>query len=134
MEASPDPLIQLVTTFSRSATTEHGSAIKEDELYMRYAHIFSESCGGPDEDEEEEEPAGAGGGGGGGGATGEADAQGEQQQPAQQAQTKVEEDEGASIHVSGPLGDRPIGDCHDQQSTACRGSMLVTLRIGLASG
>lgn len=51
----PDPLTQLVTAFSRKATTEHGGAMKEDHLYMQYAYIFSQSCGGAEEEEEEEE-------------------------------------------------------------------------------
>lgn len=90
-ERGPDPLIQLVTTFCRSATTEHGSAIREDELYIRFAHIFSESCGGPEDDDEEEDDNSGGG-------VAEFDSEGDSQQlQAQEAQ--VEEDEGASIHV-----------------------------------
>lgn len=54
IEDKPDPLTQLMTTFSRKATTEHGTAVKEDELYMKYAHLFSQSCGGVEEEEEEE--------------------------------------------------------------------------------
>src|SRR2546428_17847 len=50
----PDPLAQLVKAFSRTATTEHGGAMKEDSLYMEYAHIYSQSCGGAEEEEEEE--------------------------------------------------------------------------------
>lgn len=50
----PDPVAQLVKAFSRTATTEHGGAMKEDTLYMDYAFIFSQSCGGSEEDEEEE--------------------------------------------------------------------------------
>jgi hypothetical protein len=84
-------LIQLVTTFCRSATTEHGSAIREDELYIRFAHIFSESCGGAEEDDDEGEEGGSGGGGA------EGDPEADQLPQAQEAQ--VEEDEGASIHV-----------------------------------
>jgi len=48
----PDPVTQLVTAFSRAATTEHGGAMKEDGLYMDYAFIFSQSCGGAEEEEE----------------------------------------------------------------------------------
>jgi ryanodine receptor 2 len=51
----PDPITQLVTGFSRAATTEHGGPMKEDSLYMDYAFIFSQSCGGAEEEEEEEE-------------------------------------------------------------------------------
>lgn len=51
----PDPIAQLVKAFSRTATTEHGGAMKEDTLYMDYAFIFSQSCGGSEEEEEEEE-------------------------------------------------------------------------------
>ena len=86
-ESSPDPLIQLITTFCRSATTEHGSTIKEDPLYERFAYIFSESCGGAEEDD------GCGDGGGG-----EADTSGEQQQQ-QLQEAPAEKDEGQSIHV-----------------------------------
>jgi len=53
-ETKPDPLTQLMTTLSRKATTEHGSSIKEDKLYMKYASIFSQSCGGAEEGEEGE--------------------------------------------------------------------------------
>src|SRR5699024_1146679 len=49
-----DPIAQLVKGFSRAAMTEHGGAIKEDSLYMDYAFIFSQSCGGSDEDDEDE--------------------------------------------------------------------------------
>ncbi|RWS13212.1 ryanodine receptor-like protein, partial [Dinothrombium tinctorium] len=52
-EQKPDPLIQLVTTLSRKATTEHGAAMKEDTLFMEFAYIFSQSCGGAEEEEEE---------------------------------------------------------------------------------
>lgn len=54
VEEKPDPLTQLMTTFSRKATTDHGAAIKEDKLYMEYAYLFSQSCGGAEEEEEEE--------------------------------------------------------------------------------
>ncbi|XP_076313816.1 ryanodine receptor-like isoform X3 [Tachypleus tridentatus] len=50
----PDPLAQLIVAFSRSATTEHSGTITEDELYMQYAIILGESCGGAEEEEEEE--------------------------------------------------------------------------------
>lgn len=50
-----DPISQLGTAFSRAATTEHGGAMKEDKLFMEYAFIFSQSCGGSEEDEEEDE-------------------------------------------------------------------------------
>lgn len=50
-----DPITQLVKGFSRAATTEHGGAMKEDGLFMDYAFIFSQSCGGSEEDEEDEE-------------------------------------------------------------------------------
>lgn len=50
-----DPITQLIVGFSRAATTEHGGAMKEDKLYMDYAFIFSQSCGGSEEDDEDEE-------------------------------------------------------------------------------
>lgn len=53
-EKKHDPLSQLVLAFSRAATTEHSGAIGEDDLYMLYAYIFSQSCGGAEEEEEEE--------------------------------------------------------------------------------
>ncbi|XP_077528941.1 ryanodine receptor isoform X3 [Haemaphysalis longicornis] len=54
-EEKPDPLVQLVVAFSRKATTEHSGVNPEDPLYMHYAFIFSQSCGGAEEEEEEEE-------------------------------------------------------------------------------
>ncbi|XP_064490365.1 ryanodine receptor-like isoform X2 [Ornithodoros turicata] len=54
-EEKPDPLSQLVVAFSRTATTEHSGVIPEDPLYMQYAFIFSQSCGGAEEEEEDEE-------------------------------------------------------------------------------
>ncbi len=63
----PDPVAQLVKAFSRTATTEHGGAMKEDTLYMDYAFIFSQSCGGSEEEEEDEGEGGGEGEEGGGG-------------------------------------------------------------------
>lgn len=54
VEEKPDPLTQLMTTFSRKATTDHGASMKEDKLYMEFAYLFSQSCGGAEEEEEEE--------------------------------------------------------------------------------
>lgn len=54
VEEKPDSLTQLMTTFSRKAITDHGAAAKEDMLYMEYAYLFSQSCGGAEEEEEEE--------------------------------------------------------------------------------
>jgi hypothetical protein len=51
----PDPVTQLVTGFSRAATTEHGGPMKEDSLYMDYAFIFSQICSGAEEEEGGEE-------------------------------------------------------------------------------
>ncbi|XP_028968698.1 ryanodine receptor [Galendromus occidentalis] len=56
-EPRNDPLSQLVLTFSRAATTEHSGAIGQDDLYMLYAYIFSQSCGGAEEEEEEGDEA-----------------------------------------------------------------------------
>lgn len=56
-ENKPDQLKQLVTTFSRNATTEHSGGLAEDALYMSYAEIMGKSCG-----EEEEEGDDEGGG------------------------------------------------------------------------
>ena len=62
-EDKPDQLTQLVTTFSRKATTEStGSNAGEDTLYMNYAEIMAKSCG-----EEEEEGGDDEGGGDEGG-------------------------------------------------------------------
>jgi hypothetical protein len=44
-------MTQLVTGFSRAATTEHRGPMNEDSLYMDYAFIFSQSCGGAEEEE-----------------------------------------------------------------------------------
>lgn len=52
-EGKPDPLLQLVTTFNRGATTERAGTTFEDELYMAYAVIMSKSCGEEEEEEEE---------------------------------------------------------------------------------
>ncbi|XP_042892542.1 ryanodine receptor-like isoform X4 [Penaeus japonicus] len=57
-DGKPDQLTQLVTTFSRKATTEHTGVLAEDPLYMNYADIMAKSCG-----EEEEEGDEEGGGG-----------------------------------------------------------------------
>lgn len=40
-EGKPDPLLQLVTTFNRGATTERAGSTFNDELYMAYAAIMS---------------------------------------------------------------------------------------------
>ena len=56
-EDKPDQLTQLVTMFSRKATTEHTGVLGEDALYMKYAEIMGKSCG-----EEEEEGGDEGGG------------------------------------------------------------------------
>jgi ryanodine receptor 2 len=50
-EAKPDPLTQLMTTLSRKAMTGGASALEDDKLFMEYAYIFSQSCGGADEEE-----------------------------------------------------------------------------------
>ena len=136
-DSAPDPLIQLITTFSRSAMTEHGSAIKEDELYMIYAYIFSESCGGADEEEEAEESAPVSGG----------SEEGEQQQ-AQQSEVQVEEvDEGAAVHEEElakqktlfqqlRLSDRGLAEMILLYISACKGQqsdmVFKTLRLGIS--
>lgn len=53
-EGKPDPLMQLVTTFCRSAMTECSGALQEDPLYMTYAEIIAKSCGEEEEEGEEE--------------------------------------------------------------------------------
>lgn len=135
-DSAPDPIIQLVTTFSRSAMTEHGSAIKEDELYMNYAHIFSESCGGADEDEGEEESAPASGSG----------EEGEQQQALTVEQVE-EKDEGAAVHEEElekqktlfqqlRLADRGLAEMILLYISACKGQqnemVFKTLRLGIS--
>lgn len=59
-------MTQLVTTFSRKATTEHSGVLGEDALYMSYAEIMAKSCGEEEEEggdeggeEENEDPAAA---------------------------------------------------------------------------
>ena len=49
-EAKPDPITQMVTTLSRKAQSS-ASVLEEDKLYMEYASLFSQSCGGAEEDE-----------------------------------------------------------------------------------
>ncbi|KAL3874970.1 hypothetical protein ACJMK2_037916, partial [Sinanodonta woodiana] len=53
-EEMPDPLKQLVTCLSRTATKEQQSSIPEDFIYMSYAQIMSQSCSGEDEDDDDE--------------------------------------------------------------------------------
>ena len=53
-EDKPDQLTQLVTTFSRKATTESAGGIGEDTLYMNYAEIMAKSCGEEEEGGDEE--------------------------------------------------------------------------------
>ncbi|XP_064091941.1 ryanodine receptor-like isoform X23 [Macrobrachium nipponense] len=60
-EGKPDQLTQLVTTFSRKATTEHSGVLADDPLYMSYAEIMAKSCGEEEEEGEEEEGAEEGG-------------------------------------------------------------------------
>ncbi|KAM4597636.1 ryanodine receptor 2-like, partial [Polymixia lowei] len=47
-----DPLLQLITLFSRSALTER-SKLEKDSLYMSYAAIMAKSCHREEEEEEE---------------------------------------------------------------------------------
>eukprot|EP00918_Siedleckia_nematoides_P083659 GHVU01183372.1.p1 GENE.GHVU01183372.1~~GHVU01183372.1.p1 ORF type:complete len:1551 (-),score=325.07 GHVU01183372.1:746-4819(-) len=54
-EAKPQPLGQLITAFSRAATTKGINDLEKDFLYQSYANIMSQSCHGGDDDEEEEE-------------------------------------------------------------------------------
>ncbi|XP_076069948.1 ryanodine receptor isoform X2 [Oratosquilla oratoria] len=53
-EGKPDSLTQLVTTFSRKATTEHTGVLGEDALYMSYADIMARSCGEEEEEGDDE--------------------------------------------------------------------------------
>ena len=57
-EDKPDQLTQLVTTFSRKATTEHSGVLGEDALYMSYAEIMAKSCGEEEEEGGDEEGGG----------------------------------------------------------------------------
>ena len=41
-EGRPQPLSQLITAFSRSATTEQSSTLEADVLYISYADIMSQ--------------------------------------------------------------------------------------------
>ncbi|XP_066971317.1 ryanodine receptor isoform X19 [Macrobrachium rosenbergii] len=54
-EGKPDQLTQLVTTFSRKATTEHSGVLADDPLYMSYAEIMAKSCGEEEEEGGDEE-------------------------------------------------------------------------------
>ena len=53
-------MTQLVTTFSRKATTEQAQNEGDDDLYMSYAEIMAKSCGEEEEEGEEEEGGGGG--------------------------------------------------------------------------
>jgi hypothetical protein len=48
------PLAQLITAFSRSATTQNSVVLEGDFLYISYANIMSQSCHGADDDDDEE--------------------------------------------------------------------------------
>lgn len=54
-EEKPDPLTQLVTTFTRGAMTERSGALQEDPLYMSYAEVMAKSCGEEEEEGGDEE-------------------------------------------------------------------------------
>ncbi|CAN7995351.1 unnamed protein product, partial [Ixodes pacificus] len=55
-EEKPDPLVQLVVAFSRTATTEHRFAFfaRNVWIFLKAGGVF-QSCGGAEEEEEEEE-------------------------------------------------------------------------------
>ena len=57
-EGKPDQLTQLVTTFSRKATTENSGIESDDVLYMSYAEIMAKSCGEEEEEGGDEEEGG----------------------------------------------------------------------------
>ncbi|XP_071766090.2 ryanodine receptor 2-like [Centroberyx gerrardi] len=50
-----DPLLQLITLFSRSALTERCVKLGNDSLYKSYATIMAKSCHTEEDDDEEEE-------------------------------------------------------------------------------
>ncbi|XP_035704010.1 ryanodine receptor isoform X5 [Folsomia candida] len=54
-EGKPNPLTQLVTTFTRGAMSERSGALEDDDLYMSYAEVMAKSCGEEEEEGEEEE-------------------------------------------------------------------------------
>jgi len=56
---APQPLSQLITAFSRSATIETVEKLHSDFLYFSYANIMSGSCHGGDEEEGGDDEAGA---------------------------------------------------------------------------
>ncbi|KAK2153790.1 hypothetical protein LSH36_286g03064 [Paralvinella palmiformis] len=49
----PQPLSQLITCFSRAATTECIEKLESDNLYYCYSNIMSQSCHGEDDEEDE---------------------------------------------------------------------------------
>uniref|UniRef100_X1Z8I7 Ryanodine receptor n=1 Tax=Capitella teleta TaxID=283909 RepID=X1Z8I7_CAPTE len=49
----PHPLSQLITAFSRSATTQNSQVLEADFLYISYAKIMSQSCHGTDDDDDD---------------------------------------------------------------------------------
>ncbi|XP_052768471.1 ryanodine receptor 2-like isoform X9 [Mya arenaria] len=53
-EERPDPLKQLITCLSRAATKEQQSSMPEDDLYISYAQIMSQSCSGADDDDDDD--------------------------------------------------------------------------------
>jgi ryanodine receptor 2 len=63
-EGGPEPLSQLITAFSRSATTESTALLEADSLFISYAAIMSQSCHGQEEEEEEGEAESEEGGAG----------------------------------------------------------------------
>lgn len=129
-DSAPDPLIQLVTTFSRSAMTEHGTAIKEDKLYMNYADIFSQSCGGPDEEEEEPPESSSGNGE-------EGDQQG-QQDPTTEDKSEHEEEleKQKTLFHQLRLADRGLAEMILLYISASKGQqndmIFKTLRLGIS--
>lgn len=111
-ESKHDPLSQLVLAFSRAATTEHSGAIGHDDLYMLYAYIFSQSCGGAEEEEEEG---------------------GEDEEPSLQEQ---ELEKQKLLFQQARLADRGVAENALLYISACKGQQsdmaLKTLKLGIS--
>lgn len=111
-EPAHDPLSQLVLAFSRAATTEHSGAIGQDDLYMLYAYIFSQSCGGAEEEEEEG---------------------GEEEEPSLQEQ---ELEKQKLLFQQARLADRGVAENALLYISACKGHQsdmtLKTLKLGIS--
>ncbi|CAG2118291.1 unnamed protein product, partial [Medioppia subpectinata] len=131
-DGRPDPINQLVTAFSRAATTEHGGAMKEDSLFMDYAFIFTQSNGGAEEDEEEEGGGEGDAGGEGGGEEGAGGGGGEEGPSIHEQEMEKQK----LLFQQQRLADRGVAEMILLYISACRGEqtqmVLKTLKLGIS--